>query len=138
MPDTARRDAQRGLTVVVGYDGSPNARAAVDYAAWLAGATGKLYVVHADEHRARGEAVLDALVLTDDPLLETEFETELLEKPAADAIVEVAETRNADLIVVGSRGLGRLRAALGSVSHDVLHRADRPVLVVPAKAAAAG
>jgi len=33
--------------------------------------------------------------------------------------------------VVGSRGLGRVRALLGSVSHDLLHIADRPV-VVPA------
>jgi hypothetical protein len=31
----------------------------------------------------------------------------------------------------GSRGLGRFRAALGSVSHAVLHEADRPVVVVP-------
>ena len=139
--------------MVVGYDGSDNARAAVDQAAALAGPRGKVYVVHSysppadwlgfpnyqrvlDDHRARGEAVLDALVMTDDPLLETEFETELLDSPPADALMSVAGTRGADLIVVGSRGLGRLRATLGSVSHDVLHRADCPVLVVPAAASA--
>lgn len=137
--------------MVVGYDGSAAARAAVDQAAALAGASGKVYIVHAyappadwlgqpnyqrvlDDHRQRGEAILDAL--TGDPPLQTEFETELLETPAAEAIVEVASVRDADLIVVGSRGLSRLRAALGSVSYDVLHRADRPVLVVPEKAAA--
>jgi nucleotide-binding universal stress UspA family protein len=32
---------------------------------------------------------------------------------------------------VGSRGLGRARAVLGSVSHDVIHLAHRPVLVIP-------
>jgi len=61
------------------------------------------------------------------------FETELLEAPAPEAIVRVAETRDADEIVLGSRGLGRVQAILGSVSHDVLHPTDRPVVVVPAR-----
>jgi nucleotide-binding universal stress UspA family protein len=34
-------------------------------------------------------------------------------------------------MVIGSRGLGR--AALGSVSHDVLHLTDRPVVVIPSR-----
>ena len=33
--------------------------------------------------------------------------------------------------VVGTRGFGRFRAALGSVAHALLHEADRPVVVVP-------
>jgi nucleotide-binding universal stress UspA family protein len=33
--------------------------------------------------------------------------------------------------VVGSRGLGRVRSALGSVSQEVLHRATVPVVVIP-------
>lgn len=133
----------KALTLVVGYDGSSNARAAVEYGAWLAGPDGKIYVVHAygpphdwlgfpnyqrvlDDHRTRGQAVLDELP-GDDPRVETE----LLEGPAVDAIIAVADTRSADLIVVGSRGGGRARATLGSVSHDLLHRAKRPVLVLP-------
>jgi nucleotide-binding universal stress UspA family protein len=32
---------------------------------------------------------------------------------------------------VGTRGLGRIPALLGSVAHDVLHQADRPVTVIP-------
>ena len=140
------------LSVVVGYDGSETGRAAVDEAARLAGPAGTLHVVHSyappadwlgfpsyqrvlDDHRERGEAIIDALVMTDDPLLKTNFETELVEAPPADALVAAADRHAVDLIVVGSRGLGRLRATLGSVSHDVLHRADRPVLVVPEKAA---
>lgn len=48
------------------------------------------------------------------------------------AIVRVAEDRDADMIVVGSRGRSGLRAVLlGSVSNGVVHHADRPVLVVP-------
>ena len=49
----------------------------------------------------------------------------------AHAICEVARELDADLIVVGSRGLGPVRGALlGSVSRAVLSHAGRPVLVV--------
>ena len=44
--------------------------------------------------------------------------------------------READEIVVGSRGLGRIRGALGSVSQELLREAARPVLVVGPDAAA--
>lgn len=137
-----------GPVIVVGYDGSETSRAAVDHAARQAGKKGKVYVVHAygpppdwfgfpnyqrvlDDHLARGEAVLDSLLLTDDPLLATDFETELLDSPPAEAITKVADARGADEIVIGSRGLGRVRTALGSVSHEVLHRANVPVVVIP-------
>jgi nucleotide-binding universal stress UspA family protein len=50
-----------------------------------------------------------------------------------DTLLEQAETLGADLIVVGSRGLGGVKAAVqGSVSRSVLQHSDRPVLVVPA------
>ncbi|KAK9078576.1 hypothetical protein SSX86_002633 [Deinandra increscens subsp. villosa] len=46
-------------------------------------------------------------------------------------IVEAAEDMNADLLVVGSRGLGQIkRAFLGSVSDYCVHHAKCPVLVV--------
>jgi nucleotide-binding universal stress UspA family protein len=49
----------------------------------------------------------------------------------AEEVVGAADTIDADLIVVGSRGLGGLRGAvLGSVSRGVVRRANRPVLVV--------
>jgi nucleotide-binding universal stress UspA family protein len=47
-----------------------------------------------------------------------------------------ARNRDAEAIYVGSRGAGRASALLGSVAHEVLHRADRPVTVVNEAAAA--
>jgi hypothetical protein len=57
----------------------------------------------------------------------------------ADEIVDLADELGSGLIVVGSRGLGRMRRALaGSVSEGVLRRARCPVMVVRAKAGPPG
>ena len=56
---------------------------------------------------------------------------ELLIGYAPKQIVRLARDIDADLIVVGSRGLGRVKSAvLGSTSREVLAKADRPVMVV--------
>jgi nucleotide-binding universal stress UspA family protein len=56
---------------------------------------------------------------------------EILEGPPAQAILEVARTQHCELIVMGSRGLGRLGSALlGSVSLRVVQEAPCPVLIV--------
>jgi nucleotide-binding universal stress UspA family protein len=52
-------------------------------------------------------------------------------------ILAVACDVDADVIVLGTRGLGSVKSLmLGSVSHAVLHHADRPVLVIPSPALA--
>jgi nucleotide-binding universal stress UspA family protein len=59
--------------------------------------------------------------------------TLLLEGHPAREIVKAAKEFEHDLIVIGSRGRSRATAALlGSVSHEVLHEAPVPVLVVHA------
>lgn len=135
-------------TIVTGYDGSVNARAALGYAVERVGdgPNGHVVTTYAydappdwlgrpyyqrslDEHQQRGRTLLAELE-REGPA-GVELETELIQGPPADALVRVAHAHDADEIVVGSRGLGRFRAALGSVSHELLHEADVPVVVVP-------
>jgi nucleotide-binding universal stress UspA family protein len=60
-----------------------------------------------------------------------EVHTEILEGSPAEAILDVVKTRDVDLIVMGSRGLGRLAGALlGSQSQKVVQHAQIPVLIV--------
>jgi nucleotide-binding universal stress UspA family protein len=146
------KGTQMNRTLVVGYDGSEASRKAVNYAAARVNG-GKLFLVTAvvpppewmgapgwqqilDEEHERGRRLL-AEAAGSLPQ-GVDYTIELLEGPAADAIVRVAEARDADAIVVGSRGLGRVRAVLGSVSHDVLHLSDRPVVVVPERSVNGG
>lgn len=52
--------------------------------------------------------------------------------PVWESILEIADRGDAATIVMGSRGLTGLRAVLlGSVSSAVVHRADRPTLIIP-------
>ena len=52
--------------------------------------------------------------------------------PIWQTILETADSMDAAVIVVGSRGLSGLRSSLlGSVSHALVNRARRPVLVFP-------
>jgi nucleotide-binding universal stress UspA family protein len=143
--------SSRSPVVVVGYDGSDPSGVAVTIAAGRAGPGGRLFIVHAFElppdflgwpnydgllsaRKGHGRTLLDELTAENDALVDTEYETELIGGPPAHAIADVARVRHADEIVVGARGLGRIRSLLGSVSHELLHVADRPVLVIPTAA----
>ncbi len=136
--------------ILVPVDGSDHALHALDVACDLAqkyGAT--LRLVHAYPplftdvmmSEADIEAVIALRTQAGDAILqrarervkacETDITTELREAPDAEAILEEAETHNCDLIVMGTRGLGRLAGLLlGSVSQKVVQHARCPVLLV--------
>jgi nucleotide-binding universal stress UspA family protein len=134
--------------ILLATDGSPDAQEALAYARDLAlRDDAQVFVVHAFEpvptylgdpvegrvqarRIAAGEEVVsDAAGNLQEAGVDTIVE--LLEGPAADAILNVADVRECDLIVMGSRGQGLLAGlVLGSVSQRVLTRARMPVLVV--------
>ncbi|MGJ3263006.1 MAG: universal stress protein [Salinarimonas sp.] len=59
------------------------------------------------------------------------IESRIADAPPAEALVDVAREEGADVLVIGSRGLGRLQGLiLGSVSQKVVHDAPCAVLVV--------
>ncbi|UII56198.1 universal stress protein [Cytobacillus spongiae] len=59
------------------------------------------------------------------------FNIEILHGEPGPTIVDYANDRSFDLIVVGSRGLNTLQEmVLGSVSHKVAKRAKAPVMIV--------
>ena len=114
--------------IVIATDGSSSSAQAIEFGLELA-----------SEHAAQVTFVyvapaLDRAPLEDALALAAEHDVdakaELLAGPPADEIVAYADTIDADLIVLGSRGRGALATALlGSVSRAVLHEARRPVLV---------
>jgi nucleotide-binding universal stress UspA family protein len=60
-----------------------------------------------------------------------EIHKEIIEGPAAEAVLSIAGVREVDLIVMGTRGLGRLASiVIGSQSQKVTAHAHCPVLLV--------
>lgn len=131
-------------SIVVALDGSPESWRAFELAAGLATRTNaKLTLVYAWEpvSAARGQPFFNdavgqriergerILAAASRCIPELAVEHEVLEGPAAAAIVRVAEAHHADLLVMGARGVGRLRSALGSVSQRVIHDTVCPVLI---------
>lgn len=137
-------------TVIVGFDGSPASRAAVDYAIDAA-AGGRVIAVHAftvpadymgatyysamiEDATGVADALMNELPRDHPALASVTFVPDVVQGPAGQAILRAAEVYDADEIVVGTRGVGRIRGLLGSVAHEVLHHARCPVLVVPERA----
>jgi len=132
--------------IVVGYDGSDCAKEAVRVAIEVGKAYGENVVIafgydlnpvggelH-DYHSALKE--LATKRLTEATALaagaEVDVEAVIVERAPATALVELADERDARVIVVGTRGESPIRGALlGSTPHKLLHLSHRPVLVVP-------
>jgi nucleotide-binding universal stress UspA family protein len=141
-------------SIVVGTDGSETARKAVSDAIELAKTVGaRLDIVSAYEpvsgQRLREESrdVPEDMAWKVNPREDVEAtledamedvgdsgvqaETFAREGDPADAILDVAEERGADLIVVGNKGMtGAKRFLLGSVPNKVSHHAPCAVLII--------
>ncbi|MEM1597224.1 MAG: universal stress protein [Pyrobaculum sp.] len=122
--------------ILVAYDGSDHAKKAVHHAVELAKTFGSaLYVitVAADPSqvsldRARKTAEEAAKTIASAGL---KAEVEVRSGTPATEILNYAEEKEVDLIVMGSRGLSAIqRLVLGSVSQAVASRAKMPVLIV--------
>jgi nucleotide-binding universal stress UspA family protein len=86
-----------------------------------------------DVERAQHQAAVNTLTQAREALVgfKMPIDDKVLFGPAAEALVDAAEQQQADLLVVGSRGLGAVkRMLLGSVADRVVHLSSRPVLVV--------
>ena len=132
------------LIPVDGSDGSDKAVAkAVELAKIYEAKLNFLYVANINQlaiNAALSHAILDAVkkagktILTRaENMVPSEVEHKIFLETGAPAavILEFEENLNADLIVMGSRGLGLVKGVLlGSVSQYITERAKCPVLVV--------
>jgi nucleotide-binding universal stress UspA family protein len=146
--------------ILICYDGSEDARAAVERAGsllhgqaatvltvWqpfvqtlassptglgpMAGLTSMEQIDDASRKRAEEHAV-EGAELARAAGLEATPRTCAQEASTADAILHHAEAVGAEAIMMGSRGRTGLKSLLlGSVSHAVIHQADRTVIIVP-------
>jgi nucleotide-binding universal stress UspA family protein len=132
--------------IVVGYDGSDCAKAALRAALEVGKAYGEKVVIAfgyelnpvAGELHDYHAALKDLATsrLSEGTELATaagsEVEAVIVEQAPARALVELAAERDARVIVVGTHGESPIKGALlGSTPHKLLHISDRPVLVVP-------
>jgi nucleotide-binding universal stress UspA family protein len=148
------------IQVLIGYDGSPAANAAINVGAqlfpqvhaWIAHlwtppfgdvdlrerlwaiTSGVNEFVEAIEREGEQEA--DRVAGTGVTLARAagwDAEPLVLRSDTGEGlrIAELAEKVDAGAVMVGARGLGAARAVLGSVSDMVVHHSPRPVLVVP-------
>ena len=150
--EVAAADSRDMNTILVAVDGSEQGLAALDTAVALAKDEGAslvcvrvISVLDIAQHRNGHDPVPPDRVprSEDDGILAgalavasacgVEATAELLVGYPPRQITRLADDIGADLIVVGSRGLGRVKSvAVGSTSREVVAHAGRPVLVVNA------
>lgn len=140
-----------GEAIVVGTDGSETAKRAVDEATRLAKALDvELHIVSAFKPLtgahvtgapagaakayhplpdSRVEAIL-AQAAAGVRFREVKYKTHSSNDDPADALIAVAKRVDADMIVVGNKGMQGARRVLGSVPNKVAHQAPCSVLIV--------
>lgn len=127
--------------IVVGTDGSASAERAVDRAGELAlGLDALVHLVTVLESASPSQRPADAAEQSVAALrgrLEArgvKVQTHVRAGSAAPELIKVAEAEQAQMIVVGNRGMSGARRVLGSVPNDVSHYARCDVLIVPTQA----
>lgn len=137
--------------IVVGVDGSENSRRALEWAieeakirraqltvvsAWqipnvVLSSTVATAAYDTGVWKGAATETLDTMLqAVDSHDLSAGLDRQVVEGPPAKVLLDVA--KGADLIVVGSRGRGGFSGLLlGSVSQQVAHHADCPVVIVP-------
>ncbi|HXY80077.1 MAG TPA: universal stress protein [Gaiellaceae bacterium] len=135
-------------SIVVGFDGSPCALAALDKAAELARLDGSQVVIvfafeipaayggeTGDYRRAVREIAEKSAAQAAERVAKAgvDYEVDLAPERPVEGLVHASERHDASMIVVGTHGEHPLAGAiLGSVPHKLLHVSPVPVLVVPA------
>jgi nucleotide-binding universal stress UspA family protein len=129
--------------IVVGVDGSDDSRRAVEWSGRLAAEVGaRVIAVHAvgllehepgDPGAEHLRPALDVWTEALQALPDDRVERRLVAGDPAGAVAEVVAETAADLLVVGTRGVGAHGAAgLGSTSLRLAERCACPLVVVPA------
>jgi nucleotide-binding universal stress UspA family protein/RimJ/RimL family protein N-acetyltransferase len=123
-------------TIVVGADGSKSAGDALAVALGLGGVLGAAVHVVSAYGMLRAAKRADAVLSTAMRVARAEgleATTHARRDQPAEALIAVAEELDADLLVVGSKGMsGASRFLLGSVSGKISHHAPCSVLIVRA------
>ena len=123
-----REDIDTGMTQGLNYPMGPLALADLIGLDTVLYISNGIYEELKDSHKKMLEEALGE-IKKKNPNLKTS--AKLAKGNAADRIIEMAKEENVDLIVVGSRGMsGVKRFFLGSVSHNVAHHCECPVLIV--------
>jgi nucleotide-binding universal stress UspA family protein len=134
--------------IVVGYDGSPEARHAAVWAARRAAPDGSVLLVHASGPRRRwlpieilrtgsertqlGRALIDELLMSgEQELLDVKLQAHVVAGTPAKVLRDAAEQHEADEIVVGSHHPRRADPIYGDVAAELVRSAPVPVIVVP-------
>ena len=137
------------LEVVVALDFTPASRRVLEHALRATDPAGTLHLVHvvewvpmlvdgtfagygsSREMRARNDASAAKLAEFAKECGTLRTTTDSVEGNAASSILEAAERRHADLLVIGTKGRSRTaRLLLGRVMERILRQAQCPVLVV--------
>ncbi len=133
--------------IILGYDGSDGAKAALPEAVAVAKSFGaKLVVAFGYEPNPQGGEVADirhaleqlgeqltaeGIAAATEPDPDMRVEVAVIDERPVESLIRAAEERHARMIVVGGNGRGPLAGALlGSVAYRLLHHSTVSVLVV--------